>query len=292
MEIIFALTRHKYQSYTDYKELIRLSGFSTCYVDEVDFKSKDTFYIVSPINGEWRPHRDNHRISEHYHARVALWDLERPAGRGGLASYWEGAFDLLNHWYFDEIWLTDRWLANQAHDARVRFVPLGSHPGLGTLDRKGCIFDFAHLSYEVNRRSTIYGQFAARNIRMAPNGWGDDRHSMLQQVGFMLNVHQDDSPLIEPLRLALAAAYALPILSEKIIDAYPYTRLGEKHNIIQAEYDQLTARAAALLNDDYAWWQAMGRRCHTLMTKEYTFERLVREAVAKMPPGRPFWEIT
>ena len=98
MEIIFALTRHEYDSYRDYRELVKLGNFQQCFVDEVDFSRPDTFYIVSPINGEWRPHRDKHKSSRPYNARVALWDLERPAGRGGLASYMAGAKDLLDRW--------------------------------------------------------------------------------------------------------------------------------------------------------------------------------------------------
>ena len=294
VEIIFALTRHEYQSYTDYKELVRLGGFDTCYVDQVDFTRPDTFYIVSPINGEWRPHRDRHKTGRPYNARVALWDLERPAGRGGLASYFAGAKELLNHWYFDEVWLSDRWLASEAHDQRIRFVPLGSHAELGTTERATKFeYDFAHLSYVgPHRRSSLYGQLAERNISLMPNGWGQERRDNLIKTKFMLNVHQDDSPLIEPLRLALAAAYGMPVLSEKILDANPYTRQGETHNIIQAEYDDLVGRAASLLNDDYGWHLAMGRRSHALMCLDYTFSRVVREAVKSRPPERPFWEIT
>lgn len=294
MDIIFVQTRHSYQSYTDFWELVRLGGFDTCYVDQVDFARPDTFYVVSPINGEWRPHRDTHKTARRYNARVALWDLERPAGRGGLASYMAGAKDLLNFWYFDEIWLSDRWLASEAHDKRVRFVPLGSHAGLGTLEKaEEFAYDFAHLSYAgPNRRSSLYGQLDARNVRMMPNAWGQERRDNLIKTKFMLNVHQDDSPLIEPLRLALAAAFGIPVLSEKILDACPYTRQGETHNIIQAEYDELVGRAATLVNDDYGWHLAMGRRCHALMCLDYTFERIVKEAVNNRPPERPFWEIT
>lgn len=293
MEIIFALTRHKYQSYTDYRELVKLGNFQQCYVDQVDFAKPDTFYIVSPINGEWRPHRDAYRISQNYNVRVALWDLERPAGRGGLASYMAGAKDLLDHWYFDEIWLSDQWLASEIHDQRVRFVPLGSHPSLGTLERaKEFGYDFAHLSYEINRRSKIYGELAGRNVRITPNCWGQERKDNLVKTKFLLNVHQDDSPLIEPLRLAVAAAFGIPILSEKILNAYPYTRQGETHNIIQVEYNELVGKAATMLSDDYGWHLAMGRRCHALMCQDYRFDRVVKEAVESRPPERPFWEIT
>jgi hypothetical protein len=294
MEIVFALTRHEYDSYRDYRELVKLGGFPTCYVDQVNFAKPDTFYVVSPINGEWRPHRDVYKSNGSYNARVALWDLERPAGRGGLASYMAGAKDLLDHWYFDEIWLSDRWLADQAHDSRIRFVPLGSHTGLGTLERaKEFTYDFAHLSYTgPNRRSSLYGQLAGRNIRMMPNAWGQERKDNLVKTKFLLNVHQDDSPLIEPLRLTVGAAFGLPILSERILDAYPYTRLGETHNIIQAEYGELVGKAANLLNDDYGWHLAMGRRCHALMCLDYRFDRVVKEAVKTRPPERPFWELT
>ena len=48
---IFALTRHKYESYQDLHRLIELAGFPVCYADELDPASDDT-YIVIVRNGE------------------------------------------------------------------------------------------------------------------------------------------------------------------------------------------------------------------------------------------------
>jgi len=279
--IVFAQTRYSYDSYTDYWKLVGLSGFPTCYVDEVNF-SREAVYIVSPLNGEWKPHRDAHR-DDNYRARVVWWCLERPGGSYGMAAYRQGCKEALDDWYFDEVWLSDKYLVFHMHDDRVRFVILGSHPGLGTTEKGPREYDFAHMSYQNGRRNHICAQFTKRNIRMAPNGWGDERKKALCESGFMLNVHQDDFPALEPLRFSLAAAFGLPILTEACSDAYPYTRGGDDHCIIEVEYDELIGRAARLLNDDYNWWQAMGRRTHRMMCGEYTFGKMVRQAVGGLP---------
>ena len=57
------------------------------------------------------------------------------------------------------------------------------------------------MSYEVPRRQTIYKYF----MNVGKNGWGEERHRVLQQSKFAVNVHQDQFPFCEPLRLALFA---------------------------------------------------------------------------------------
>lgn len=67
--IIFAKTRHVYQSYDDFWRLVALSGFETCYVDEIDH-NRDATYIFTPTNGETLNGWDRGR------ARIIWWDLE------------------------------------------------------------------------------------------------------------------------------------------------------------------------------------------------------------------------
>ena len=61
-------------------------------------------------------------------------------------------------------------------------------------------------------------------LTVAANGWDYVRHVGLMGSRFMLNIHQDEFPYIEPLRFSLAAAYGLPILSEHCAEIYPYSR--------------------------------------------------------------------
>ena len=77
-EIFFVKTRHVYDSYRDFFALVSLSDFPVIFVDELDI-SKDGFYILTPMNGEWRPHINNQANKPRY-AHLVLWNLERPPG--------------------------------------------------------------------------------------------------------------------------------------------------------------------------------------------------------------------
>lgn len=281
MEIVFAKTRVVYPSYTDYWRLVELCKFPTCFADNIDFQSDKTF-ILSPLNGEYMPHRDFHRGKPN-NAKVVSWCLERPSGTNGLANFRRGQKKLLDEGYFDEIWLSDRFLVEQCEDSRVKFVILGSHVGLGTLERERPKFDVIHLSYETYRRGRLYALLDKHNISIGKNAWGDDRHARLMVTRFMLNVHQDDYGLIEPLRFTLGAAYGLPIITERCYDAYPYTRGEEDNNVIQADYSDLAAEVVKRKRQDYRWLQAMGWRCHRLMVDELRFDKMVRLAAQGIP---------
>ena len=279
-DIIFAHTRYVYPSYTDYRRLVELAGFETCFVDQIDFTRKNVVYIVSPLNGEYRPHRDNWRKHAH-NAHVVWWSLERP-GPSGIAEFVRGTKRLLDDWYFDEVWLSDRYLCEQCHDKRVRFVVLGSHPALGQprrSRRRSFQYDIVHLSYLTPRRQAIIDPLT-NSLDVAPNGWGEARDRILAASAFMLNVHQDDWLVLEPLRFALAAAWALPMISEHMIDPYPYNRGETGHYIKQVHYDDLVGEVLNAVRGDYEQFRAMGRRMHDLMTTEFGFRRQVELAVA------------
>ena len=281
MEIVLARTRYQYESYTDFWKLVELAEFPTCFVDEVDFSRGDTAFVVSPLNGEWRPHVDAHRDDPH-NARVVWWCLERPGGSGGIANFVGDIKKMLDSWYFDEVWLSDKYMADRIGDSRIRFVVLGSHKGLGTPKKEDFEYDFSHMSYQTPRRGRIYGEFSDRNIELSPNGWGEERERILMRSRFMLNVHQDDFPMVEPLKLAMAASFAMPVLSESCVDSYPYNRGGNEALIVEVEYDELLGKASLMLKDDYEWWRAMGRRLYSLTTGDFEFGRMVRRAVEDM----------
>ena len=267
-EVYFVKTRHHYDSYTDFFRLAELSGFPIIYTDELD-TSKDGVYITAPLNGEWEPHIDNQRDKPR-RAYLIQWNIERPSGSAGTGGeYMRRQWWLMHNRYFDEVWVSD---ATLAQESALRFVVLGSDEGLGEPgDEKK--FNFCHMSYETGRRQTIYSSFPSSSI--APNCWPPERDNVLKQSRFALNVHQDRHPYQEPLRLALFAAYGLPIISESIYNMYPWI----EETIITVGYDSLVSRLRQALTEDYAPYQEMGLRARERMCKEFQFGAVVRQAV-------------
>ena len=76
-------------------------------------------------------------------------------------------------------------------------------------------------------------------------------------------------------RFALFAAWGLPILSERIYDAYPYST----DTMAFAEHHDLVATMERMLSESYDQHQEMGKRCREMMTEEYEFGKMVRKAV-------------
>lgn len=267
-DITFVRTRHQYDSYTDFWKLVELAGFPQIYVDQVDVTRPGVF-ITAPMNGEWRPHLDN-QMNLPRQAHLILWNLERPSGSAGsVGKYAADNRELLYNRYVDEVWVSDRRLADET---MLRFVILGSHEGLGEPGKEKR-YQFAHMSYEIPRRANIYKHFSEGAI--GPNCWPPRRDEVLRGSRFALNVHQDSHPYQEPLRFALFAAYGLPILSESIYDAWPWT----EEVMIFNPYDGLPGRLKQMLDDDYARWQQMGLKARARMCGEFEFGKMVRQAV-------------
>lgn len=271
MEIVFCRTRYDYQSYTDFWRLVELSGFEVVWLDEMQ-PGRDAVYIVSPRNGELPgvlPRLQGQRA-----CRFVWWCLERPDDQGSVTRG-GGLEDGI-----DELWLSDRWLAAK-HEANgwgpVRFVPFGSHPDLGAKPLRVHQFDWTHMSYANPRRAAVY---QAIHGVMLPNAWDGVRDQGLRLTRLMVNVHQDDWPVFEPLRFALATAYGLPIVSEWSESCYPYLA-------ILAPYDEVADRAnqaiwqlredptgpAARLVEDVAL------RSWVLACVDFPFRRCVEAAV-------------
>lgn len=267
-DIIFVKTRYQYDSYGDFYRLVELAGFPIIYVDEVDVTQPSVF-ITAPHNGEWNPHVSNYDDKPR-NAHFILWNIERPSGSAGsVGQYAQANRDLIYQRYVDEVWVSDRRLADEAH---LRFVALGSNYGLGEPGHKKR-YQFTHMSYMVNRRISVYKHFLPETI--GPNCWPPKRHDILQRSKFALNVHQDQHPFQEPLRFALFAAYALPIVSETIYDAFPWS-----DEFMQfAGYDGLVARMKSMIGEDYERWRLMGQRARKRMCEEFEFGKLVRQAV-------------
>lgn len=275
-EVTFVRTRHEYQSYTDFWTLVSLAKFPTIYVDELDV-SQEGVYIVCPMNGEWRPHIDN-QYNKLRNAHLILWCLERPSGSAGsvgeyarqaqrlMAGQWEDGRSARTR-FVDEVWTSDRQLALET---KTRFVVLGSNEGLGSpgTDKK---YNFCHISYMVGRRTSIYKHFSD----IGPNCWGNERDEVLKASKFALNIHQDEHPFQEPLRLALFAAYGLPILTETILDSYPWS----DEFLAYADYHDIVGKLNQMLIADYEHYRQMGMRARERFCHDFEFGKMVRQAV-------------
>lgn len=267
MNIVFAMTRYQYDSYTDFWKLVELAKFETCYVDEVDI-SKPNIYVVSPMNGEWDPHIANQAGKPH-NAHLVHWCLERPSGAGGLYNYGKSNRFRIYDRTLDDVWVSDRQMGLET---QFRFLPLGSDYGLGEPARDK-VYDVVHMSYVSGRRANIYGQLDPKLL--GPNGWGLSRHYVLQHSRFALNIHQDQFPFQEPLRWALFAAYGLPMLTEEVKDAYPWN----EDICVFHPYDGIVGRMKEMINNDYDRWWDVGQRARDHMCKKFNFRKMVLQAV-------------
>lgn len=277
-EPIFARSRYLYQSYSDFWRLVELSNFQTCYVDEIDLE-KDEIYITAPFNGESEQHLPYRRsiLKAPQKATVILWQLEKPYAVDGVpGTVGMKVVSTLDRClsFFDSVWISDKWIAGI--DPRFVYVELGSHPELASGPKDAIQYDFAHMSCIVPRREGIYGPLS-RHLRMAPNAWGAERDGILRRTRAMLNVHQDLVQVIEPLRIALAAAYRLAYLTEDSPNLEPLEPGQTCHT---APYDQLT-------NDVPLWFSqqdlaGMGEAIFQRLCIESNFRRGVMDALERM----------
>lgn len=252
-EIIFVRTRHHYVPYDDFFRLAELSGYPVIYVDEMlQHDSKDTTFIISPVNGEW-----NTRPRGYTQGRVILYQLEWN---------WDGEHNTPS--CVDEVWNCD-----PAHAAKngFRYVPMGSNDALnclGTIESK--LYDVALLSYQTPRRQVITNQLLHKYLTLSQieQLWGEDRTLKLLMSRTMVHVHQrEDTKGIAPLRWCLAAAHHLPIISETV----PNRGIFGYTHMMQADYNFLASFTASALKDrrmlsDYA------EALHGLLCRDYTFK--------------------
>lgn len=285
-DIIFCKPVHHYDSYTDFWSLVELSNFSVIRADQIDLTLQKV-YITTPMNGDYMEYMvgDFERwkvtgeitggeitrqkgLGLRRLAHIILWNLERPSGSAGsIGRYCTDNWKLLHGRLVDEIWVSDSTLANES---MLRYVVLGSDYGLGELseDKK---YDFTHQSVAIPRRGNVYKHFGTEQV--GQNCWPPERNEVLKQSKFALNVHQDTYPYCEPLRMALFAAYGLPIISETLAHGHIYTDIGT-HN-----YAGLIDGLKQALMDDYNVWKEKGLKLRDKLCDEFQFGKVVREAV-------------
>lgn len=257
MTIIFALPRTEYGSYADLLQLISLSEFPTCYYDEIDVSSENT-YILTVRNGELENGFPQHR------ARIVLFDMEwrrEPMPPiAGISDYWH----------------IDRW---QAELTGMKYVPIGGHAGLRLTDTPTeKQYDVAYLAYMTWRRQVIYGELLQRGVKLTPtSAWGEERDTVLNASKIYGHIHQwDDIPAVPGLRLVVAAAYKLPFVSETCADAGAF-----RDYVIEWSYGELADNLAGWVGREakFGALQASGERLHDFLCKELTFRRSIENAL-------------
>ncbi len=229
-DVTFVKTRTEYPPYADFYRLAELSGYPICYVDEIDATDPTKVYIISPINGEWTagwPHARARIIFNQLEWHTDMSRVELPPG-------------------VSEAWNADAWHARLID---ARHVPMGGHIGLN-LNPNDCPakeYDVVFMAYtDVYRRKRIKDELEARGLRVAPNGWGQQRHDILARSRAMVHVHQwENIPAIAPLRWCIAAAYGLPIISESVNDRRPFAA----GDFMTGDYDALPDTVTQALED-------------------------------------------
>jgi hypothetical protein len=254
-DVIFARTRHEYQSYTDYWRLVELSGYKTCYVDEIDTQSDNT-YIVTPDNDEVRRGFPNAK------ARIIWYDLEwHDAPQAPI----EGV---------SEVWHMDAWCASKMG---ARYVPMGSHVGLkdDAPVTNDAWYDVAYLGYMVGRRAAIGAEMKELGLTVSPSSaWGQERHNVLSKSLMYIHVHQLEAIQGVPaLRLVVAAAYSKFVLMESVPQI---SALNEC--VWQTDYRFIAGTARDILKDWY-WMPDVGEKLHQYLCHDFTFRHSIEAAL-------------
>lgn len=240
-DIIFVKPRHDYGSYCDWWTLAQLAGYPIVYEDEIDITNPAHCYIFTWF-GAQSP------FAEDAKARLICWNLE-----------WADVPILPNV----EYWSADKWYAD-AHG--WQYVPVGSDTRLAgdfSSSFQPDLYDITLQMYrDVYRRRAIIQQIHERGLTIAPDGWNEARHHALLQSRCQVHIHQrDEAHAVSPLRFAVAAAYRLPIITERLNSAGAYHGV-----VIQASYDGLP--------DAVTEWLQPARRGHLLRFGEALYQRL------------------
>ncbi len=246
---VFVFSDKAYPSYSDFRRLVELSGFRSVPISKVDVFSRVPLIVVTPetIGDRFRG------VS----ARVICWQLEY-------------AGDYTNNYaqFGGEVWASDKGWAD-AHGAK--YVLLGSHEGLGKPHVSNA-FDATMLGYMTSRRQAI--KDALPDLLWPPNYPGHEgiqREGVLEATRLMLNVHQhDNAPYIAPQRIALAAAYHMPVISETVADAGSLDG-----SLITYDYANIPMRVKEILTTT----THNGKILHELLCVERPFRRNVEEAL-------------
>lgn len=247
-----------YRSHVDFWRLVELSDYPVIPLSQLDPDSNNT-YIITPVNGEWQQGWRNPR------ARIILYALE---------------------WNIDgehnvppgvaEVWCGDKW-HSEKHG--YRYVPLGSHPGLNVESAhkpQRPLYDVALMMYrDPPRRAKMIANMRQQGLGIAPDGWGVDRSLTLIQSHCMVAIHQwDNLPVLPPLRMCIAAAHCLPVITEQVADrgvfSYQY--------LLQSNYASLANTARLMTQYSTRDLGEIGQALYDFLCVDFTFRQSI-EAV-------------
>ena len=266
--IVFAKTRHHYDSYLDFFRLVAAAGFPVRYLDEIEL-DRDVTYVFTPYNGEAPPVLDRARAGRR--AKLVWWNLERAAD-DTLARSLDTVAGAV-----DAVWVSDRAFAKA--DPRFTYVPIAGERGIARERPAVPVrYNVCPLSYLWGRRQAIIHQLDKRGLRIAPMAFGQAaQDDVVPYSGVILNLHQyEGTKTIAPLRFAVAASYAVPIISEAFSDP---EALGLV--IAAVPYGQIVETTALLCHPARAGELAeAGQRLHRRLCDDTSFGREVDLAAA------------
>ena len=270
MEVVFALTRHNYDSYSDYVNLAKNAWGKWCYIDEINFTTPNRVYIFSPFNGEIGPHIQNH-IHEKK-CKLVWWNLERPPRDEKHAEHKQNVMELFKH--VDYMIVSDRYYQGEYYKEfgnRVIFMPMGYHECLCEypFNSVRSKYSFAHISYVWGRRDIL-----KKLPFCMPNSWGDQRKQDLIRTKFMVNIHQDQYKILEPLRFIIAVAHGLPIISENLHNSLPYV---PGVHFIQTSYEEILNKSFSCNKEDYSQYAQIAKNAFEMMKTNYPFNNTIQD---------------
>lgn len=253
---IFVMPRKAYPSYADFWRLVELGGFEAIYQDEIDLNNPSQTYIFAAPDGI--PDCAGAK------AHTIFWQLEYTGDYTSQRS--------INT--VDEVWSSD---PHHAKRTGARFVLLGGHRGLNPELKRyedGQRYDITMLAYMVDRRRAIKERIEYMWSPDYPGHGTEERHQILTRTKIMLHVHQHETPALAPLRMALAAAYGMTVISEVVPDAGPY-----KNAVIWADYDGIPSRVSLNLKGKIEQDSIYPDALHSLLCVDNRFDRVVMNAL-------------
>jgi hypothetical protein len=257
--IIFLGCKKTKDSYEDLYKMALLSDFKIQLKDNEG--PEDAHYIAcSHSDVEPGPNR-----------KVVFWYLERPYTYGGVESLRERFKSFLESGKYLSIWVSDRKL-EQELKGLAKFVPVGCHPDL-IKPNVHKDYDIVHMSYETPRRKEVYQKIRGS---IAPNSYGENKYELIAKSKFLLNTHQSDDKYIEPLRICLAVAAGIPIISEDSYDAYPYKKDG---SFLEFSIEEISDATNNILKKEYAPFLDNALELREEVIKNYKFDNNIIKAL-------------
>ncbi len=262
-DVMFVKTRYQdigYGSYVDLWRLVELSGYPVCYVDEIDAYDSTKCYIISPLNDEWLKGWPGAK------ARIIHLELEWRTDWRANVNEPPGV---------SEVWCGDKWYAAQIG---ARYVPIGSHPGLNEEQHSQKLigWDVAFMGYTAPaRRAKVLHEMYEAGLTIAPNAWEQERSRLLYKCACMVAIHQfDGMPTIAPLRMCIAAAHRLAVISETVYDT------GLFYGYIDCfSYAGLAHMAKVTIRNPYNKLKEQGESLYHLLCEGYTFRHAIERAL-------------